>query len=106
MHPHYSPQSRTELGGLSQLTLFPEISQCLTVELVPENERVTPTVECWRLVLAPSGVRIAGQFFADEVDQIINFTKRWEWRLDTNGRLRNFAQLENLIDQIIQGGQH
>lgn len=105
--PHYSPRSTSVSRGTSpaQLTLFPEIpsSQCLTVEAVPPDQRVTPDCERYILVLKPSCTRLPGHFFGDEIDKIIAATKGWNWTLDRQGRFTNLGQLEIVIDQILGG---
>lgn len=99
-----SENRETSPAHLTLLPGSPSI-QCLTIEVVPPNQRVTPDQVRYVLILKPSNAKIPGQFFAHETDRIISSAKRWIWMVDEHGRLKNFDQLEFLIDQVLGGQQ-
>ena len=73
----------------------------LQIKSVPVKERVNLKENRYILVIQPIGIRAcSGQFTADEVYNLSQAIKGWDWSLDAANRPYCLPELESLIDEI------
>lgn len=97
-----------------QLKLFPQpvatlpiyqesqATPYLQIASAPLAERVNQKENRYILLIQPQGIRACGgQYTADEIHEIAQLTKGWDWELDKNSRPHCLPRLETLLDAII-----